>query len=54
MDRRLLVAYKNMLEFILIEDGVIDVQHCATRIAENVLNAFFGKTAHDNLCAGNF
>ena len=51
MDGGLLVANQYVLEFVLLEDGVVDVEDRAARIAEDVLDALFGQAAHDNLSA---
>jgi hypothetical protein len=42
MNRRLLMANQYVLEFILLEDGVVNVQNCAARIAEHMFNTLFG------------
>ena len=42
MNRRLLMANQYMLEFILLEDGVVNVQNCAAGIAEHMFNTLFG------------
>ena len=41
--RALLVAHENVLEPVLLEQLVIDGQHGAARIAENMLDALVGK-----------
>jgi hypothetical protein len=43
----LLVAYQDVLEFVLLEDGVVDVQYGAAWITENVFNAFFRQTTDE-------
>ncbi len=54
MQCRLLVPDEDVLEFVLLEDLVVDVEDCAPGIAEYVLDTFRGKAAHDDLCAGDF
>ncbi len=51
MDGCLLVAYEDVLEFVLLEDGVVDIQHCATGIAKDVFHAFFGQATDDYFSA---
>src|SRR5690606_13122836 len=50
----LLVTNQNVLELVLLENRVVDVQHRAAGIAENVLDAFFGQAAHDDIGAYGF
>jgi hypothetical protein len=40
-----------MLEFVLLEDGVVDVEDRAAGIAEDVLDALFRETTDYNLRA---
>ena len=40
------MAYQNVLEFVLLEDGVVDVQDGTAGIAEDVFNALFREAAH--------
>ena len=54
MHRRLLVAHQDMLELVLLENFVVDVQHRAAGIAENIFDAFFRQAAHDDFCARQF
>ena len=54
VDRGLLVAYQDMLEFVLLEDGVVDVEYGSARVSKDVLDALFSQTAHDNFCARNW
>jgi hypothetical protein len=49
MDGSLLVADQNVLEFVLLEDGVVYVEDRTAWIAENVFNALFRQTTHYNL-----
>jgi hypothetical protein len=51
VDGSLLVAHQDVLEFVLLVDGVVDVENRAARIAEDVLDALFRKTTHYNLRA---
>jgi hypothetical protein len=41
----LLVAYKDVLEFVLLEDGVVDIQDGAAGIPENVFHTLFSEAA---------
>jgi hypothetical protein len=50
----LFVTNKNMLEVVLLVDCVVDVQHGAARITENVVYALFGQAAHDDVGAIEF
>jgi len=54
MHGRLLVPHQNVLHLVLLKEGVVDVQDSATGVAEDVVDAFFLQTAHDDFCAGNF
>jgi hypothetical protein len=54
MDRRLLVPHEDVLDGVLLEERVVDVEDSSARIPEDVLDAFFLKAAHDDLCAGEF
>jgi hypothetical protein len=47
----LLVAYENVLEFVLLEDGVVDVEDSTAGIAEDMLHALFRQATHYNLSA---
>jgi len=51
MDRALLVADEDVLEAILLVQLVIDRQHGAARIAENVLDALIGESFKHHLGA---
>jgi hypothetical protein len=51
MNGGLLVAYQDVLEFVLLEDGVVDVEDGSARIAEDVFHALFRQATHDNFCA---
>lgn len=50
----LLMADQDMLEFVLLENRVVDVKHRAAGVAENVFHAFFGQAAHDDIGAIQF
>ncbi|CFN64619.1 Uncharacterised protein [Bordetella pertussis] len=54
MHGSLLVTHQNVLEFVLLENRVVDVKHRAARVAENVFHAFFGQAAHDDVGAIEF
>lgn len=45
----LLMADENVLDIVLLEDLVVDRQHCATRIAEDVLDAIVPQRLEDDL-----
>jgi hypothetical protein len=47
----LLVAYQDVLEFVLLEDGVVDIQDRAAGIAEDVFHALFGQATDQYLSA---
>ena len=51
MDRALLVADEDVLQPILLKQLVIDRQHRAAGIAENVLDALVGESLEHNLGA---
>ena len=51
VDRALFVPHQDVLELVLLEDFVVDVEHRAARIAEDVLDAFFLQAADDDFCA---
>ena len=46
--RALLVAHQHVLDLVLLEQLVVDVEHRAARIAEDVLDAFFLEAADDD------
>src|SRR5690606_21584531 len=50
----LLVAHQDVLELVLLENRVVDVQHRAARVAEDVLDALIGQAAHDDIGAYGF
>ena len=52
--RGLLVPYQYVLELVLLEDRVVDFQHCPAGVPEDVLDAFRLQTARDNFGAGDF
>jgi hypothetical protein len=54
VNRGLLVADENMLDGVLLKNGVVDVQDGSTGVAEQVLDTFFLQTAHDDFCASKF
>src|SRR5690606_7322111 len=47
----LFVTHENVLEAILLVDCVVDIEHGAAGIAENVFHAFVRERAHDDICA---
>ena len=48
----LLVAHQNVLQPLLLEDGVVDVQRRAARVAEQVGDPFVLQGANEHLAAG--
>ena len=52
--RALLVPHQNVLHFVLREDGVVDRQHRAARIAEQMLHALVGERLDHHFGAGHF
>ncbi len=53
MHRALLVAHQDVLDLVLLEQRVVDRQHGAARIAEQVLDALVLKRCDDHLGAGH-
>ena len=49
--RGLFVANEDVLEFILVEDGVVDIEDRAARVTEDVLDALFCQTTDHYLSA---
>ncbi len=54
MHRSLLVADEDMLQAVLLEQLVIDRQHGAARITENVLHALVGENLEHHLGACHY
>src|SRR5690625_7730291 len=54
MGRCLLVSHQNVLKIILIENSVVNVQHCAARVTEHMFYPLFGQTPYNDLCAIEF
>ena len=52
--RALLVPHQDVLDHLLLEDRVIDRQHRAARIAEDVLHALIGERLDHHFGAGHF
>src|SRR5690606_31394692 len=50
----LLVPHEDVLELVLLEDFVVDVEHRAAGVSEDVLDTFLGETAHDDFRACDF
>jgi hypothetical protein len=48
------MAYQQVLELVLLENGIVDIEHCAAGIAEHMFNALLGQAADDDVCAGKF
>jgi hypothetical protein len=51
---RLLVAHQDVLDVLLAVQGVVDVQHGATRVAEYVPHALIAQETDDDFGAGEF
>ena len=51
MHRALLVAHQDVLYLVLVEQGIIDVKHRATGIAEHVFDLFLLQATHDDFGA---
>jgi carbamate kinase len=49
MGRPLLVADQDVLDLVLLVEGVVDMQRRAARIAENMFDTFVLQTAHDDV-----
>ncbi len=54
MHRALLVAHQDVAHLLLLEQGVIDREHRAARVAEQVLDALIHQGLDDHLGAGHF
>ena len=54
MNGCLFMTDKNMLEFVLFVDGVVNIEDGTTGISENVLYSFFGQTPDENVGACHF
>ena len=54
MHRALFVAHQNVLHHVLLKQRVIDRQHRAAGIAENVLDALIGQRLDHHFRAGHF
>ena len=52
--RALLVPHQDVLDLLLLEQRVVDRQHRAAGIAEQVLDALIGKRLDHHLGAGHF
>jgi hypothetical protein len=50
----LLVPHQDVLNFVLLEQRVVDRQHRAAGIAEQVLNALIGERRYHHFRAGHF
>jgi hypothetical protein len=50
----LLVSHKDVLDGVLLKNGIVDVQDGPTGVAEKVLDTFFLQAAHDNFRASKF
>ena len=48
------LAHQDVLHLVLLEQLVVDRQHGAAGIAEQVLDALVGERADDHLRAGHF
>ncbi len=54
MGSPLLMAYKHMMDIILLEECVIDMQHRSAGIAKNSLNTFVLQRLDDDLSTTEF
>ena len=54
MDGSLFMTDKNMLEFVLLVDGVVNIEDGTTGISENVLYSFFGQAPDENVGTCHF
>ena len=52
MHRGLLVPHQDVLDLVLLEELVVDVEHRAAGIAEDILDAFFLQAADDDFRTG--
>lgn len=52
MYRALLMTHEHVLDSVLIENGIINRQHCATGITKNVLDTLIFQGSQDNFRAG--
>jgi hypothetical protein len=51
MDSGLLMANEDVLEFVLLEDGVVNIQDGAAGIAKDVFDTFFCEATNEDLGA---
>jgi hypothetical protein len=51
MDSGLLMANEDVLEFVLLEDGVVNIQDGAAGIAKDVFDTFFREATNEDLGA---
>ncbi len=54
MHGALFVAHQNVLHLVLLKQRVVDRQHRAAGITENVLDALIGKRRDHHFRAGHF
>jgi hypothetical protein len=54
MRSRLFVAHQNMLDFTLLVECIIDVQHGTARVAKNEFDTLFVQRAHKYIRACQF
>ena len=48
------MPHKNVLYFLLLTQRIINMQHRATRVAEDMLDTLFAKAANEYFGAGQF
>ena len=51
MHRCLLVTDKDVFEFVLLVDRVVNVEYSATGVTKDVFHALIRQATHDDVCA---
>jgi hypothetical protein len=51
MHRALFVADQNVLDFVLLEQLIVEIQHCPAGIAENIFDPLLLKATHHDFSA---
>jgi hypothetical protein len=49
----LFVTHEDVLEFVLLEDGVVDIQDRSAGVAKDVFHALFRQAAHQYFSASD-
>jgi hypothetical protein len=52
MGRSLFVTNKNVFDFLLSEDCIVNVQDCSTRVTKDVLDAFVAQRPNKHVTPG--